>query len=86
MTEYVFSNTNYLFTQIKHNIRDCERGALTREQAAYAIRELCKKLEERTEDLPELTLDEVREHVKEHVARNKTRERSVAQAALDGSI
>lgn len=69
---YTFINTNYLFGQIKTALKDCDRGAITREECAIILHSLATKLT-LTENVNQMTLDEVSDHVQNHLAQNRKR-------------
>lgn len=66
-TRYVHGNTNYLFSQIKRNLKDCEFGKMTREQLAVTLRSLADKVEAKETIHPELFNDDPRY---EHLTKN----------------
>lgn len=68
---YTYSNPYYLGTQIKYVVKDMNRGALTREEAARRLRQLADKLEQLTPEMPELPFDELPARIAEHLGRNR---------------
>ena len=68
---YVYSNPFYLGTQIKFVVKDLNRGALDREEAARRLRQLADKLEQQVEEMPELPFEDLPARIAEHLGRNR---------------
>lgn len=73
MTVYVHPNPELVFKQIKGNMRDVQRGGMSREAFAESLRSLADKVEKKKPECEQLTmsLDEVQEHLKNHLAQNR---------------
>ena len=68
---YTYANPGYLGTQIKHVLKDLDRGALNREEAAMRLRLLADKLDARTEVIEQLTFEELQDKIATHLRRNR---------------